>query len=164
MADSFCVIPSKTEPPTSALKKENALLRAQVEAQQAKLAAAERMLKQRQEQDQHLRDSIMLARKEVNTVLCSGWSVELMSEQAQRAMTSSIAMRPPQSPLPGPAATPPAPPGELAQATPVVSPAHKSRTDRDAQYVRRIRELEDDVRHLRAENEKQVSTCRLVTD
>lgn len=66
MADSFCVIPSKSDLPVTTLKKENAALKAQVEAQQLKLAAAERLLKQRQEQDQHLRDSIMLARKEVN--------------------------------------------------------------------------------------------------
>ena len=66
MADSFFMIPSKSEAPLATLKKENAALKAQVEAQQAKLVAAERMMKQRQEQDQQLRGSIMLARKEVN--------------------------------------------------------------------------------------------------
>lgn len=65
MADSFCLVPSKSDPPITVLKRENAALKAQLEAQQQKLAAAERMLKQRKEQDQHLRDSIMLARKEV---------------------------------------------------------------------------------------------------
>ena len=66
MADSFFMIPSKSEAPLATLEKENAALKAQVEAQQAKLVAAERMMKQRQEQDQQLRGSIMLARKEVN--------------------------------------------------------------------------------------------------
>lgn len=70
MADSFCLIPSKSDPPVASLKRENAVLKAQVEAQQLKLAAAERLLKQRQEQDLHLRDSIMLARKEV-TIPCA---------------------------------------------------------------------------------------------
>ena len=82
-------------------------------------------------------------------------------------MTSSIAMRPPQSPLPGPTvapAVPPTLPGELVLAPPAVPSAPKPRADRDAQYVRRIRELEDDLRHMRAENEKQVSGHCSMTD
>jgi regulator of replication initiation timing len=65
MADSFFLVPSKSEAPLATLKKENAALKAKLEAQQTKLAAAERLIQQRKEQDQHLRDSIMLARKEV---------------------------------------------------------------------------------------------------
>lgn len=65
MADSFCMIPSKSDPPVTILKQENAILKAQLEEERKRLAAAERMLKQRQEQDHHLRESIMLARKEV---------------------------------------------------------------------------------------------------
>lgn len=66
MADSFCLIPSKSDPPTSALKNENSTLKAELEEVQKQLASANRALKQRQEQDIQLRDSIMLARKEVN--------------------------------------------------------------------------------------------------
>ncbi len=69
MADSFCLVPSKADAPVSLLKKENAVLKDQLEKERLKLAVAERMLKQRQEQDQHLRDSIMLARKEASTSL-----------------------------------------------------------------------------------------------
>ncbi|KAI0340603.1 hypothetical protein BDW22DRAFT_1360007 [Trametopsis cervina] len=150
MADSFFVIPSKSELPLAALKKENAALKAQLEAQQAKLANAERIMKQRQEQDQHLRDSIMLARKE-----------------AQRAMSSSIALRPQPSPaittanptnVPAILATPPGPIPEIAALSlnvqPVTPPAPPNR-DREVQLVRRIRELEEELRAVRIDNEKQ---------
>ncbi|KAI0685481.1 hypothetical protein BC835DRAFT_1408815 [Cytidiella melzeri] len=151
MADSFFLIPSKSEAPLMSLKKENAILKSQVEAQQAKLAAAERLLKQRKEQDQHLRDSIMLARKE-----------------AQRAMSSSMALRPPQplalgaaSVTPGIISPPPAPVPDITSLNvnvpPLVSAAAavNPSKDRDAQLSRRIRELEDELRSVRADNEKQ---------
>lgn len=48
-----------------ALKNENAALKAQVEEMQKQLETADRALKQRKEHDQQLRDSILLARKEV---------------------------------------------------------------------------------------------------
>ena len=64
------MIPSKSDAPVSVLKKENAVLKAQLEEERKRLVMAERMLKQRQEQDQHLRESIMLARKEVCAVSC----------------------------------------------------------------------------------------------
>ena len=66
MADSFCLIPSKSEPTAAALKEENMSLKAELEKQRQQLATMELALKVRQEQDQHLRDSIMLARKEVS--------------------------------------------------------------------------------------------------
>ena len=59
------MVPSKADPPLSALKQENATLKAQLEEERKRLAQAEKMLKQRQEQDHHLRESIMMARKEV---------------------------------------------------------------------------------------------------
>ena len=66
MADSFCLIPSKSDATAvTALKKENDALQADVEELRKRLASAEGMLKMRQEQDQQLRDSILLARKEV---------------------------------------------------------------------------------------------------
>ena len=66
MADSFCLIPSKSDSTAvTALKKENDALQADVEELRKRLASAEGMLKMRQEQDQQLRDSILLARKEV---------------------------------------------------------------------------------------------------
>lgn len=67
MAESFCLIPSKSDPPPSTLKKENLSLKAELDEAQKQLAAANRIIKQRQEQDIQLRDSIMLARKEVGS-------------------------------------------------------------------------------------------------
>lgn len=67
LADSFCLIPSKSDPTPAALKEENASLKAELEKQRQQLANMEMALKARQEQDQHLRDSIMLARKEVSS-------------------------------------------------------------------------------------------------
>lgn len=66
MADSFCLIPSKSGPNAAALQEENASLKVELEKQKQQLANMELALKARQEQDQHLRDSIMLARKEVS--------------------------------------------------------------------------------------------------
>ncbi|KAJ3556643.1 hypothetical protein NM688_g1918 [Phlebia brevispora] len=151
MADSFCIVPSKSDQSVALLKKENAAIKAQLDEERKKLAAAERMLKQRQEQDQHLRESIMLARKE-----------------AHRAMTSSMALRPPAAPpLPAPVPIP-----ALAQISPVeipgltinvppppppptaVSPG-PGRERNEAQLLRRVRELEEELRTVRAENEKQ---------
>ena len=68
MADSFCLIPGKSEPNATSLKEENAQLKAELEKQRQQLENMEKALKARQEQDQHLRDSIMLARKEVRLV------------------------------------------------------------------------------------------------
>ena len=65
MADSFCLIPSKADPTVASLKDENASLKAELEKQRQQFVNMEKALKARQEQDQHLRDSIMIARKEV---------------------------------------------------------------------------------------------------
>lgn len=69
MTDSFFVIPSKSDSSVASLKKENASIKAQLDDERKKLAAAERLLKQRHEHDQHLRESIMLARKEVGIAI-----------------------------------------------------------------------------------------------
>ncbi|KAI0646847.1 hypothetical protein C8Q79DRAFT_956667 [Trametes meyenii] len=133
MADSFCLIPSKSDPSMASLKEENAVLRAELEKQRQQFANMELALKMRQEQDQQLRDSIMLARKE-----------------AHRAMISS-------SVLPRP--VPSAPPVDIAALNINVPPSAlappNAGRERDPQLVRRVRELEDEVRTLRAENESQ---------
>lgn len=79
MADSFCVVPSRSEPPLSVLKQENAILKAKLEEERKRLLQAERMLKQRQEQDHHLRESIMLARKEVMWIVIARHNAPLNS-------------------------------------------------------------------------------------
>ncbi|KAH8107203.1 hypothetical protein BXZ70DRAFT_282945 [Cristinia sonorae] len=134
MADSFCLIPSKSEPSLATLKKENLDLKSELEEAQKQLASANRALKQRQEQDLQLRDSIMLARKE-----------------AQRAMTSSMAARPGQPPVDLATlniSTPPIP-APVAALNPGIN------RDREAQLLKRIKDLEEEVRAVRVENEKQ---------
>lgn len=95
-------------------------------------------------------------------------------------MTSSMALRPQQSPaLPVPAVvaaplptvgptalpTPPAAPVDIAalkiSVPPVVQPTPQANAGRDqeAQLLRRVRELEEEVRVMRVENEKQVRKC-----
>jgi hypothetical protein len=61
-SDSFCFIPSKSEPSQLAIKEENSILRS---GMKKRLENAERMLKLRQEQDQQLRENIAVARREV---------------------------------------------------------------------------------------------------
>ncbi|KAI0957112.1 hypothetical protein AcW1_005608 [Taiwanofungus camphoratus] len=133
MADSFCLIPSKSESPLNAFQRENTSLRAEIDVLQKQLASAEGMLKMRQEQDQQLRDSILLARKE-----------------AHRAMISSaMVSRPNQVPIDLASLNLNVPPPVAA-----LSPVNLGR-DREAQLVRRVRELEEELRAVRVENEKQ---------
>jgi hypothetical protein len=86
LSESFCLVPpSKPTPlstssyppqpstsrippqPTnvSALQAENTALKADMEAMQKRIAATERVLQLRKDQDQQLRDSIFMARREV---------------------------------------------------------------------------------------------------
>ncbi|TBU32265.1 hypothetical protein BD311DRAFT_862659 [Dichomitus squalens] len=138
MADSFCLVPSKSEPGVASLKEENASLKAELEKQRQQLVNMEAALKARQEQDQQLRDSIMLARKE-----------------AHRAMLSSTVVARPT------AVQPPVDIASLNLTVPVPPPvpaavaAANNGRERDPQLVRRVRELEEEVRNLRSENEKQ---------
>lgn len=69
LSESFCLIPLESEPATSALKKENISLRQEIEEMQNRLAEAERVLQLRKEQDQLLRDSIVMARHQVGPYL-----------------------------------------------------------------------------------------------
>ncbi|KAF8633751.1 hypothetical protein AX17_004406 [Amanita inopinata Kibby_2008] len=125
MSESFCLIPTGPELLPTALKRDNARLKAEAEVMQKRLETMERVIQLRKEQDLQLRDSIFQATRE-----------------AQRALgASTVAPRPgvdlsglninvPPMPLPG------------------------INTGREAQYLRRIKELEDEIRAVRAENEK----------
>ncbi|KZT69081.1 hypothetical protein DAEQUDRAFT_738400 [Daedalea quercina L-15889] len=138
MADSFCLIPSKSDPGASTLKKENDSLRVDVEELRKRLASAEGMLKMRQEQDQQLRDSILLARKEAHRAMISS-TVGPVQRSAQPGIDlASLNIN-----------VPPVPPPVAA-----LNPGNLGR-DREAQLVRRVRELEEEARTLRVENEKQ---------
>lgn len=78
-----------------------------------------------------------------------------VSAQAHRAMLSSTV-------IPRPTPTTPVDIASLNINVPVPSPAPaavaavNAGRERDPQLVRRVRELEEEVRHLRNENEKQV--------
>ncbi|KIK03837.1 hypothetical protein K443DRAFT_676492 [Laccaria amethystina LaAM-08-1] len=124
LSESFCLIPSGDEPSPAALKKENTSLRAETAALQKRLKATERMLQMRKEQDVQLRDSIFQATRE-----------------AQRAMGTSGLLQRPALDL------------SALNSIPAV-PIPGMNTGREAQYARRVKELEDELRAIRAENEK----------
>ena len=69
LSESFFLIPARPETTVSVLKKENASLKAEVDAMQKQLAAADRILQLRKDQDQQLRDSIFMARREVRCLV-----------------------------------------------------------------------------------------------
>lgn len=138
LTESFCLIPGGAEPSATALKKENASLKDQVEAMQQRLAKTEHILKLRKEQDMQLRDSIVMAR-----------------QQAQRAMGASMVgqqqQRPGQPPMDFSALNLNVPP--VPAPIPPLNPVR----DREVpQLLRRVRELEEEVRTVKADNEKQV--------
>jgi hypothetical protein len=134
-----------------------------METIQKQLAATERVLNLRKEQDQQLKESIVMARREVcyHMQLCH--IVKLKHGfQAQRAMgASTMNQRPGQGPIDFSSLNlniPPVPP-------PIA--ALNSGRNREAQYLTRVRELEEEVRAVKEElrlakvdNEKQV--CSLV--
>jgi len=133
-SDSFYFIPSKTEPSQPALKEENNILRSELEGMQKRLENAERVLKLRQDQDQQLRENIAVARRE-----------------AQRAMGASMhaAQRTGQSTFDLASLN-----LNLVPAPPPVVPISTNR-DREAQLSRRVKEVEEELRSMRVENEKQ---------
>lgn len=137
LSESFCLVPEGPEVSTSSLKKANATLKEQMEAMQQRLLQAERVLQMRKEQDLQLRDSIVMAR-----------------QQAQRVMGASMMG---QAPRPG------QPPLDFSSlninvpAVPVpITPLNPVRDREVPQLLKRVRELEEEVRTVKADNEKQV--------
>ncbi|KAN0105423.1 hypothetical protein V8E52_011017 [Russula decolorans] len=133
-SDSFCFIPSKSEPSQLALKEENSILRSELEGMKKRLENTERMLKLRQEQDQQLRENIAVARREAHRAM--GASLHA----AQRTGQSTFDLANLNLNL-----VPPPPP---------VVPISTNR-DREVQLSRRVKELEEELRSMRVENEKQ---------
>ncbi|KAF9562160.1 hypothetical protein CPC08DRAFT_706887 [Agrocybe pediades] len=127
LSGSFYLIPSGAEPSPAVLKKENETLRAEINATKSRLEESERLLKLRKEQDLQLRDSIYLATRE-----------------AQRALGASAMLQRPGPPLDF---------SSLNINVPAV-PIPGMTTGREAQYARRVKELEDELRLMRVENEK----------
>ncbi|KAF5332950.1 hypothetical protein D9758_016436 [Tetrapyrgos nigripes] len=124
LSESFFLIPSENT--MIALKKENNALKQEIQSMKKKLETTERVLQLRKEQDMQLRDSIVQASKE-----------------AQRVMGASFVGRNPPDLAPlnlnGP-----------MQALPIPG----IQTAREGQYMRRVKELEEELRAARAENEK----------
>ncbi|THH14708.1 hypothetical protein EW146_g5654 [Bondarzewia mesenterica] len=133
-SDSFCMIPSKSEPSPSTLKKEIVALRSDLEATQGQLEAAEQQLKLRREQDQQLRDNIVLARREAQRAMGASLMSQRQGQSAFDLNSLNLGLVPTPSPM---------------------VPVNPGR-DREPQLLRRIRELEEEVRTVRVENEKQV--------
>jgi len=125
LAESFFLIPSDDE--TTIIKRDNLALKARVAELEEQLRVADSTLKARQEQDQVLRGNVLAARRE-----------------AQRVMTASTIGQP--RPVP-----------DLGSLNLTVTPTHTAPPgrDREAQLSRRVRELEEDLKVLRAENESQ---------
>jgi hypothetical protein len=134
LSESFCLVPLESDP-AMALKKENVSLKHEMEEMQKRLAEAERVLQLRKEQDQLLRDSIVMAR-----------------HQAQRAMGASLVLQRPGGQLPA---------VDLSTlninvpSVPTPMAALNAGRDREAQLSRRIRDLEEELRVARVENDKQ---------
>ncbi|OAX41311.1 hypothetical protein K503DRAFT_848471 [Rhizopogon vinicolor AM-OR11-026] len=138
LSESFYLIPSDSEPSRSVLKKENASLKQELDAMSKRLATAERIMHLRKEQDQQLRESIVMAR-----------------HQAQRAMGASTVMPRPsgQQPVVDLSAL-----NINLPAVPAPVTALNVGRDRETQLLSRIRELEEEVRNVRTDNDKQKIT------
>lgn len=65
LSESFYLIPSDSEPSRSVLKKENAHLKQELDVMTKRFTTAERIMHLRKEQDQQLRESIVMARHQV---------------------------------------------------------------------------------------------------
>ncbi|KAK0459526.1 uncharacterized protein EV420DRAFT_271417 [Desarmillaria tabescens] len=124
LSESFFLIPSDSEPSHAALRKENIGLKTEVETLRRRLEAAEKAMAIRKEQDIQLRESIYQATKEV----------------AQRTMGTSMNLQ--RTAM------------DLNPHIPAPLPIPGYHTAREAQYARRVKELEDDLRAMRVENEK----------
>lgn len=74
LSESFCLIPCESESAKSALMKENVSLKQEIEEMQGRVSKAERVLQLRKEQDQLLRDSIVMARHQVRPIFSHHFS------------------------------------------------------------------------------------------
>ncbi|KAF7978105.1 hypothetical protein HWV62_1514 [Athelia sp. TMB] len=136
LSESFCLVPGESEASSSTLKKENAALKEKMEAMQQRLAQAERVLQMRKDQDMQLRDSIVMARQQAQRVM----GASMMGQQARPGQPpldfSSLNINVPSVPAP-------------------IAPLNPVRDREVPQLLRRVRELEEEVRSVKSENEKQ---------
>ncbi|KAF8061512.1 hypothetical protein FPV67DRAFT_283106 [Lyophyllum atratum] len=127
LSESFFVIPSGNEPSPAALKKENLALQLEVDAMKKRLETTERVLQLRKEQDLQLRDSIFQATREAQRAM----GASIVGQRPGGGLDfSSLNLNVPGVPIPG------------------------ITSGREAQYARRLKELEEELRGVRVENEK----------
>lgn len=148
LSGSFFLIPTGSEASPAALKNENTTLKAEIVSLKNRLETTERVLKLRREQDVHLRDSVFQATREVSLFyFIRSPAVHLWCLKAQRALgASSMFPRPPQPPDFN----------NLNMNVPAI-PIPGINTAREAQYAKRIKELEEELRLMKVENDKNVS-------
>lgn len=141
MGESFYVIPSEASPAMKKLQSENAALKQELQVTKTKLSNAEKTIRLRQEQERALRDSIISVRREAQRAI---------SASAMGGRAGSLAVLEATLPnlLPQPSGSPAQP------ASQALGP------ERETQYVRRIRELEEELRFSRVENEKNRATIQ----
>jgi len=126
--EAFFIVPSAgTTSLTTKLQKENESLKLQLVAFQQKFEIAERM---RIEQDEQLRERIEIARREAQRVKSSGFLPPRPSHPSPDLSALNI---------------PPIP----------TFPQLIGNRDRESQLTRRVKDLEEEVRTVRLENEKQ---------
>jgi len=65
MGDSFFFVPSVVSPSMKKLQAETVALKAELQMTKTRLANAEQVIRNRQEQEKQLRDSILMVRREV---------------------------------------------------------------------------------------------------
>ncbi|KAG5645004.1 hypothetical protein DXG03_007281 [Asterophora parasitica] len=126
LSESFFVIPSGNEPSPAALKKENAALKLEAETLKKRLETTERVLQLRKEQDSQLRDSIFQATREAQRAM----GASMVGQRTGGLDMSSLNLNVPGIAIPG------------------------INSGREAQYARRVKELEEEIRGVKAENEK----------
>jgi hypothetical protein len=154
LAESFFLIPSSanTKPASasnSPLQQENATLKAELQAAQKQLAMQEQQLRKRADQDRELRASIVVAKQEVGLSSVAHSSLLTPSLlQAQRAMASSMVIQPP--PRGQPNMGPP-----IGSVLPDLGTLPFMPGGLVGDQSKRVRELEEEVRFLKVENEKQ---------
>ncbi|RDB24119.1 hypothetical protein Hypma_008789 [Hypsizygus marmoreus] len=126
LTESFLVIPSGNEPSPATLKKENATLKLEADSLKKRLEATERVLQLRKEQDLQLRESIVQATKEAQRAM----GASILGQRPGGLDFSNLNINVPALPMAG------------------------MTSGREAQYARRLKEMEEELRLLRAENEK----------
>ncbi|KAF8985621.1 hypothetical protein BDQ17DRAFT_1315583 [Cyathus striatus] len=124
LSESFLLISSEPEPSSTTLKRENTVLKSELAVMQKRLEATERVLQLRKEQDLQLRDSIFQATREAQRVMGASGLLHRPSELSAPSINTTG--------------------NQLSGLS----------SGREAQYLRRIKELEDELRTIKTENEK----------